>query len=85
VSGVECRVSSSSSSSISRFEDDDEDDDEDERLALPRLLRARTDRRQFKELREGPSLAGLLLRWSGSVDDYGDDYGGRIRNFPRYP
>jgi hypothetical protein len=20
-----------------------------------------------------------------SVDDYGDDYGGRIRNFPRYP
>jgi len=32
-----------------RFED--EDDDEDERLALPRLLRARTDHRQFKERR----------------------------------
>jgi hypothetical protein len=27
---------------------EDEDEDEDERLALPRLLRARTDRRQFK-------------------------------------
>jgi hypothetical protein len=50
-------------SSISRFED--EDDDEDERLALPRLLRARTDHRQFKERRFARGRAAASRRAAG--------------------
>ncbi len=30
-------------------------------------------------------VCDVVLRWYGSVDDYGDDYGGRIWNSHRYP